>query len=413
MPITLDRRTRSDADVTAITAELFFRDILPELIERHGALVARGMAKVHARPLAIEVGERSWTFTSDGDTIVVADGVAADAFVVTLTDDHFSDWVQQQRTFNALVVGRDMRCRGGSEYDISVWDSLWMTMLEGWAVDDDDLQFLDRFGAPLDLAATFTPDDDPLDVAHFLREAGYLHLRGYVDPALMATIADDIDRAVPEYTQGDGKSWWATTADGTVRCVRLQEFLEHSPATEAILRSDNWDQLRRTVAGDDELVQAPVEGRCLEALIKPLGVVNGPSDVTFHRDCHFGRHAYGCSGMTVGIAVTPTGKDNGMLRVVAGSHRIAIPIEVAKTDPYLPVVGLPTEPGDLTMHLSCTLHESTPPIVAERKVMYGGGFSLAPRPVDRSGKPGGKAALSDLRERVHEILLDENSERSG
>ncbi len=405
MSITLDRRTRSDADVTTITSHRFFAEVLPDLIERHGALVARGMARLDAPSLAIEVGDDGWTFTSDSGTIVVIDRILEDAFVVTLTEDHFSDWVQQQRTFNALVVGRDMRCRNGTERDISVWDSLWMTMLEGWGVDDDDLQFRDRSGQPLDLASTFTPDDDPADVAHFLREAGFLHLRGWVDPALMTTISDDIDRAVPKYVQGDGKSWWATTSDGAVRCVRLQEFLDHSPTTEAILRSENWDLLRRTISGEDELVQAPVEGRCLEALIKPIGVVNGPSDVTFHRDCHFGRHAYDCSSIVVGIAISPTGEDNGMLRVVAGSHRVAIPIEVAKTDPYLPVVGLPTEPGDLTIHLSCTLHESTPPIVAERKVMYGGGFRLTPRAEDL----GGSTALSELRERVFEILLDETS----
>ena len=44
--------------------------------------------------------------------------------------------------------------------------------------------------------------------------AGFLHLRGWLDPADMATIADDIDRAVPTYSKGDGRSWWATTNDG-------------------------------------------------------------------------------------------------------------------------------------------------------------------------------------------------------
>ena len=409
MPISIDRRTRVDADITSIQPDQFFADHLPGLVARHGALTARGIDKLAARPLAIEVGERSWTFirSGAGDTIDVVDGIVDDAFVVTLTDEQFSEWVQQQRTFNAFVVGREMRCRNGTEHDISVWDSLWLTMLEGWPIVDDDIRFLDRDGLPLDFGRTFSPDDDPADVAHFLREAGFLHLRGWIDPALMSAVAADIDRAVPRYVKGDGKSWWATLADGTLRCVRLQEFLDHSPTTEAILRSESWDRLRRTIAADDSLVQAPVEGRCLEALIKPIGVVAGPSDVSFHRDCHFGRHAYSCSSMTVGIAVTPTSAENGMLRVVAGSHRVAIPIEVAKTNPYLPVIGLPTEPGDLTVHLSCTLHESTPPRIAERKVMYGGNFTLALRSTNNGGPADGGAALSQLRERVYEILLDD------
>lgn len=406
MPISLDRRTRYDADNRLVTPDEFFDKEFPELVVRHGALAADGMRALGARPLAIEVGDRAWSITEDGDTIAVRDDIVDDAFVVTLTDELFSDWVQQQRSFNGLVVGRLLHSRNGTERDVSVWDSLWLTLLEGWRAVDDDLQFLDRHGAPLDMGQFFTPDDDPADVAHFIREAGYLHLRGWIDPAVMETISDDIDRAVPHYTDGDGKSWWADLEDGTHTCVRLQEFLGHSPTTEAILRSELWDQLRRTVAGDDDLVQAPVEGRCLEALIKPVGVVAGPSDVSFHRDCHLGRHAYGCSGMVAGIAVSPTSEENGYLQVVAGSHRVAIPVEIAKSAPYLPVVGLPTEPGDVTIHLTCTLHESLPPRIAERKVMYGGGFSLAPRPGDI---PGGGAHLSELRENVYKILLDENA----
>jgi Phytanoyl-CoA dioxygenase (PhyH) len=101
----------------------------------------------------------------------------------------------------------------------------------------------------------------------------------------------------------------------------------------------------------------------------------------------------------LGISVTAGGEDNGRLRVVAGSHRAAVPVEIARTGPHLPVVGLPTEPGDLTVHLSCTLHESTAPRTAERKVVYTG-FGLPTRP----GPAAGGRALSELRERVHEIL---------
>ncbi|MCK9929597.1 phytanoyl-CoA dioxygenase family protein [Frankia sp. Mgl5] len=401
MPIALDRRTRRDADLRHVGMEEFLAGEFPDLVARHGALVARGIELLDAPPLAIEIGADSWSFSGDGTTLAVARGVADGALVVTFSEDEFSDWVQNQRSFNAMITARELRYRDGGERDISVWDSLWLTLLEGWPVVDDGLEFLDRHGGPLDFRRVFTPDDDPADVAHFLREAGFLHLRGWVDPAGMKEVSDDIDRALPDYREGDGRSWWATTADGTHRCVRLQDFVGRSPGTAVILRSDRWDQLRRTLAGDDDLAQRPVEGSGLEALIKPRGVVAGASDVSFHRDCHFGRHAYGCSGTVVGIAVTASGEANGQLRVVAGSHRVVMPVEIAKTRPYLPVVAVPTEPGDVTVHLSCTLHESTPPLVEERRVMYTG-FSLARRD---EGTDGGRA-LSELRERVSKILLD-------
>jgi hypothetical protein len=143
-----------------------------------------------------------------------------------------------------------------------------------------------------------------------------------------------------------------------------------------------------------------VEPRIIEALYKPIGVISGPSDVSFHRDCHLGRHSYVCSRMTIGIALTPTGKGNGSLQVIAGSHRVAMPVEIAKTQPYLPVVALSTEAGDMTVHLSCTLHESLPPVLAERRVLYTE-IPLEPPagsvgPVDTS--------VGELRERVNEII---------
>lgn len=401
MPIALDRRTRLDADLHHVGIESFVSDEFPGLVARNGALVARGMEVLGAPSLAIEVGNGSWSFSRDGASLVAGHGIRDDALIVTFSPEEFSGWVQNQRSFNAMLTARDLRYRNGSVRDLSLWDSLWLTLLEGWPVVDDGIEFSDRHGCPLDFRHVFTPDDDPADVAHFLREAGFLHLRGWVDPADMQTVSGDIDRALPQYREGDRRSWWATLDDGSRQCVRLQEFVDHSPATAAILRGDRWEQLRRTMATTDDLVQRPVEGRCVEALVKPVGVVVGASDVTFHRDCHFGRHAYDCSRTIVGIAVTGSSEANGLLRVIAGSHRILMPVEIAKSEPYLPVVAIPTEPGDLTVHLSCTLHEATPPLIEERRVMYAD-FDLAPR--EKSAE-GGRALL-ELRERVSDILLE-------
>lgn len=396
-PTPLDRRTRFDVDLRSLSPDDFFAGVLPPLIDRHGALVAEGIAALDAPPLALEVGDRSWTLRAEGGTLGVRDGTVDGAVVVTLDEAAFSDWAQLQRSFNGMVVMQELVFRDGTIRDISIWDALTHTLLEGWPVTDDSLTFVDRHGAPLDLEQSFGPEDDPDDIAHFLREAGYLHLRGWLEPADMAAIAEEIDAAVPAYTEGDGKSWWAVLADGTRRCVRLQEFLEHSPTTMAMLEGDRWEQLRNTIAADDDLIHS----KNIEALIKPVGVVQGASDVTFHRDCHLGRHPYGCSGTTIGVSVTGGSEANGRLRVAAGSHRVAMPVEIARFDPYLPIIAVTTEPGDLTVHLSCTLHEAAPPKVEQRKVMYAA-FGLAPRDGDL---PDGSQALKEIREKAPKLLL--------
>jgi hypothetical protein len=401
MITSLDRRTRRDEDRHLISAETFFTDDFPRLNASHGELVAAGMLKLAAPPLRVEIAGRSWTIDRSEDRLSVTPGGGGDALVISLTPEQFSDWAQNQVSLNGFSVLRSLNFSGGTSLDVSTWDSLWMTLLEGWSVLDDDLSFLDRCGAPLRLDSIFGPEDDPRDIAHFLRQTGFLHLRGWLDPTDMVAISHDMDRVLPSYLEGDGKSWWATLADGSRRCVRLQDFVEVSLTTKRILSSEVWYRLRDTLGGEDRMERKVAEGRIIEALVKPVGVVAGPSDLSFHRDCHLGRHAYACSRMTIGIAVTPSNAENGLLRVVAGSHRVAMPVETAKAAPYLPIVELPTQSGDMTVHLSCTLHEAMAPRTAERRVLY------TEIPLEPKSSGAFDTTVGFIREQVNDILRDE------
>ena len=402
MAIELDQRTHRYEDVGHLSPAAFFGERLPALIAAHGQLVAQAMKVLQTRPITIEIEGEWWSIAVNDDTIEALPTRVDGALVIHLSAAEFSDWCQNQRSLNAFMVARTLRPEAGDERDISIWDSLTLTLLYGWPTVGE-VEFSDRNGLPLDLDQFFTPDDDPADIAHFVRETGFLHLRGWVDPALMPRISADMDRVVPTHVEGDGSSWWAQLTDGTRVCVRLQEFVQHSEATVEMLSSQRWNQLRLAIAGHDDLVQAPIEGRCIEALLKPVGVVSGPSDLSFHRDCHLGRHAYGCSGVTVGVSVTDSHPDNGQLQVIPGSHRIAMPVEIARHNPTMAVHPLSTQAGDLTVHLSCTLHEATAPLFDERRVMYAG-FDLGPR--DGAGGRGDDA-LAALREQVTNLLRED------
>jgi ectoine hydroxylase-related dioxygenase (phytanoyl-CoA dioxygenase family) len=110
----------------------------------------------------------------------------------------------------------------------------------------------------------------------------------------------------------------------------------------------------------------------IEALIKPLGVVRGLSDLPWHKDCAQGRHSYKCCSLTVGISVTGAGATSGQLRVIAGSHRALMWPSFLRAGHGLPEVDLPTRTGDVTVHLSCTLHMAQRPVTCERRVLYTG-----------------------------------------
>jgi hypothetical protein len=277
------------------------------------------------------------------------------------------------------------------------WDCVLRALVDGRRVyEPGSVTFEAADGSELDLRRSFGPADDAGEIGHFLRQAGFLHLAGWLDPEDMARIDEDISRALPTYAPDDGNSWWATLEDGSQRAVRLQNFVDHSPTTARIFDRDPWDRVRR--ACDPGLVQPPVEGNVIEALVKPIGVAKGLSDLPWHRDCSLGGHSYNCAGVTVGISVTDSDQDSGQLRVVAGSHRASVPAIGTYLDLDLPVVPLPTRAGDLTVHLSCTLHEAVPPVARERRVMYTG-FSQPPR----DGAGSGSSHNAELREKAHKL----------
>ena len=380
--VNLDLRTRSDTQVRALDFVAFHEQELPTLLRSPGAvLAARGVAVLGLQPLALQVDGRSYTYAVAGDSLTVHPGEAGAASVAALSPQAFSDLVQEQRTTIALVIGDDVRTLRGSQRDFVEWEPVLRALLDQRPVyEPRSIELRDRDGARLRLARTFTLDDPPAELAHFLGTAGFLHIAGVFTPDEMQAVSRDIDRAVPAYTPDDGRSWWARTRAGEHRPVRLQYFQEHSAATRALLDDARLAAIADLTVNQHRLGQRR-EGNAIEALIKPIGVVEGISDVSWHKDCSLGRHSYQCCGITVGISVTDSDAASGQLCVVAGSHRANVPLRGLRDDLDLPRIGLPTRAGDVTVHLSCTLHMSIPPTDRERRVMYTA-FALPPRPGD-------------------------------
>jgi hypothetical protein len=269
--------------------------------------------------------------------------------------------------------------------DFLDWWVVLRSLLDGRPVHTTGaVDFTTPDGEPLDLGQSFTLEDDPNDIAHFLAEAGFVHVRGVFTEDEMDAVSAEMDAAMPTYHQGDQRSWWARTHSGDDRLVRMQYFHTVSPTTAALLADDRLLRLSRLTDDGHALRKPGGNKNIVEALVKPIGIVEGISDVPWHKDCSLGSHSYRCCSMTVGISVTGADADSGQLRVVAGSHRALIQPAFVRQGLDLPIVDLPTETGDVTIHLSCTLHMSHPPVNRERRVMYTD-FSLPEQP---GGDPG-------------------------
>lgn len=394
---TVDVRSRTGADVRPVDAAAFFTDELPALIRDRGDLAVPGARELRPRPLAFDVDGSAWTLalSSDDDGLTVTPGTDDAAAIVRLDAVGLYDLVNDLRTPMGFFTGGDLDVPAGRLEDFLDWAVVLRSLLDGQAVHvAGSVTFTDIDGAPLDLGRGFGPDDDPEAISHFLGEAGFVHLQGVFTTAEMAEISADMDRAAPGYTRDDGRSWWARTHAGEDRLVRMQYFQAESPATEALLASDRFQAIGRLTADGHRHGKPGANKNLVEALVKPIGIVEGISDVPWHKDCSLGSHSYRCCSLTVGISVTGADAESGQLRVVAGSHRALIQPAFVRRDLDLPQLELPTATGDVTVHLSCTLHMAQPPVSRERRVLYTD-FSL---PTDEGARSPGEAVLKRIRE---------------
>ena len=394
--VSVDMRTRLDADVVLIDPVTFVADELPGLLDRNGRLAARGAALVGAKALGIDVEGTGFTLEPTERTIELRRGTSGARVVAELDRNSFSDLVQDLQTPQTLATSLVTRLPMADHFRWLKWWPVLRAIIDGRAVHEPgDIDFRARDGRPLDLGRRFTPEDDDAEIAHFLGEAGFLHLEGWWPTEMMAEISADMDRALPLYHPDDNRSWWATTGDGSNRCVRMRFFQEHSPAAHDLLNDPRHSRIG-ALTDDGHVPRTRVHGmNAIEALVKPLDVVSGISDLPWHKDCSLGRHSYDCCAMTTGISVTGADARSGQLAVVAGSHRANVQPNFIHPYLDLPIVPLPTRTGDVTVHLSCTLHMSYAPVVQERRVMYTG-FSL---PGERGNTIG--ADLGSVRENAH------------
>jgi Phytanoyl-CoA dioxygenase (PhyH) len=398
--VSLDFRTRSDADIRPVDTRAFFAEELPALVAERAVLARAGARELGVKPFSIVTPSGAWTLALEGDAFTVRPGDDG-AACVELSDADVADVVNDLKTAMTFLTGGTLRMLRGDLGDFLDWWVVLRSLIDARPVHTRGaITFEDASGAPLDLARSFAPDDDDDEIAAFLAEAGFLHLRGWFDTDVMDEISADMDRALPTYTRDDGRSWWATTADGDDRCVRMEFFHEHSERVRELLAGERFLRIGRLVS-DGYLSRS--SGNRIEALVKPIGVVEGISDVPWHKDCSLGMHSYRCCGLTCGISVTGADARSGQLRVVAGSHRALVQPAFVRSSCDLPIIDLPTETGDVTVHCSCTLHMSQPPVERERRVMYTG-FGLPARAEAGAQQQAAMAAIGAVREGAYKTV---------
>ena len=365
---TLDKRTRTSADLRAVDITDFFERELPALIAERGAQAIDGATEFGLEPVTFVTGSGTWTLARTENSFSVTRGDSG-ASALKLSDFEFGRTVIDLTTFQMQKALKKAEHLRGDFDQIEGWWAVLRSLLDNRPFTTaGSIQLRDRDGNALDLTRKFTPEDDDAEIAHFLCEAGFLHLSGWFDKDLMRQLSEDIDRGFAE-PEKVGATWMVTLEDGTTRPTRIPHLEQHSAAAKQLIESEAYLRLGRLT---NEGFRHALD---VEAAVRPLGVTSGMSHLPWHIDCSQGLHSYKCSNMVIGICVTDAGPGSAQLGVLPGSHRALMPMNKVYPHVGLEPAFLAVEAGDATVHLSCTLHTSLPPTDSVRKVIYTG-FTL-------------------------------------
>ena len=397
--MSIDQRTRLQKDIRDIDRDEVFDSLLPAAIAERGDLAGRGVAYKELPSVGLHVAGRGVTLREEGGKLVIDEGTDGSDVTAELSADALSDLVQDSQSTMGLAMTSRVKVTNGNINDWIGWEPAFRALLDGRKIHETgDVTFTDLDGGELDLDRSFTIDDDHEEIAHFLREAGFLHIRDVFEEDEMAAVAADIDEWIAKATPDDGESWWAEDKDGLNQAVRVLFFWDKSAALRELVADDRYQWLAG-LTGDGH-----VHGGGAEGLVKPLGIVKGLSDLPWHKDCGQGRHSYMCNSLTTGISVTGADRVSGALGVIPGSHRANTMATGRDRGLDLEPRMLETKTGDVTVHCSDTLHRAHAPIERPRKVVYSG-FGLPPLPGDEV-EPNprynreARAAPSDVQDRI-------------
>ena len=395
--MSVDMRTRPINAAGPTDPESFFEGEWRDAVARNGRRAATDAARLALGPLAIQVDGDVWTIEPRGKTIDVVPGHVKTETSITLDRAAFADLFCERRSALGLVIGARVTGDSASYEAFCAWDPVLRSLLDGRPVYQPGAVTLrSSDGSPLALDRRFRLGEQTAEAAHFLAETGFLLLQGVYAEAEMDEVDADLARAVGAARVEDGSSWWATTRTGERYPCRILDFAPKSPALQALIADDRYIAIGELL-GDGHRPGDPFGEHfadvTAEGLLKRVDSVDGLVCLPWHKDCDRGGHSMFCAGLTIGICLTPVDEAHGGLDVMAGSHRANIARAQIDDSLDLPAVTLRAKRGDVTVHMSCTLHRSTHPTTRERRVAYTG-FALPPRP--------GDSHAEDAQSRLHQ-----------
>jgi len=339
----------------------YHREELPPLLRAgRGALAASGARALGSLAFRLTDGD-AYTYVPTAAGMDVVAGDAAADTVIEVSAELWQNLVYELDAAAGLLYGGRARCLRGNAMRWVAWEPALRAMWSGRPVyRADEIALRDRHGAPLDPAMAFTLSSEREDMAHFLRSAGYLFVRGVFGAGEIAALRSEAEALAGEAVKGDKLSWWGKNAAGAEVLTRVTRAaakpglraLPHDPRLTALKDLADERLAHRTPPSAEEGVSV---------IWKRPNMSEGLGDLPWHRDCGMGGHAVMCPTLIASVFLTPATPETGELRMLPGSWQCGCgPIDARHRDAPRGV-SFAAEPGDVSLHYGDTMHAAPPP----------------------------------------------------
>ena len=329
--------------------------LLQRISEPWGTLAAsqaRGLPS-----LAFRISnDRAYTYTLRDGQLGLNVSRGADASVVVEIGE--ADWQglwDSTETIMGLIMSKRAAVSSGEVADFLRWEPALRVLYEQLPPYDPNAPLIGSNGIELDPAKAFHPDDDPIEMADFLRITGYIVVREVMPQAEISELLSISERARSTADENDGQSWWSTRNDGGRFPCRVLD----GGKDPRVLSLSADPRLLKVVALSDYALE-PTETKYVSILYKQSGVVfDGKADQPWHRDCGLGGHKFMCPLMNGSLFLNEANRASGELRFLPGSWQSA---GCLIDDPGFELgVAIELGPGDFSLHYGDGLHAGPPP----------------------------------------------------
>lgn len=337
----------------------FHREELPERL-RDGRSVSAGRAAAKLGSLAFRLRDGpAFRYVPGAGGVEILEGDEGAGTVIELDGEAWEGLVHDYESAPGLLYANRVRCLRGDAMRFVGWEPALRRLYTGLEIyEAGSLALHDRDGAPLDCERSFALGENPEEMSHFLRTAGYLLVRGAFTAEEIEAFLGEARELAAEARPGDKLSWWSKDGSGREVLCRVTRAaakprLASLPGDPRIL---GLAALART-----PLVHRKGEGNGVTLIFKNPGIREGLSDLPWHRDCGLGGHALMCPIVIVSVYLTPANAGTGALRFLPGSWNRACAFAEA-SDPRAPQgISFAAEPGDVSVHFGDVMHAAPPP----------------------------------------------------